>query len=242
MRTTAAPRATCASLLERTEGRARSTGWCSICATTAAAICRRRPPSPACSSITARWCSCGTPPAGSRCSMIRSPRATMTARSRCWSIASAPRLRRSSPAPSRTITAASSSASAPSARARCRTSCRSIAGRRSPVNGQLTVTIGKFYRITGESTQHRGVEPDVALPSPIDMKEVGESALDSALPWDRIAGVPFHTEGPASSTPIPALVERRGHARAARCGLPLAGRATSPPSTPSASRRRCRST
>ena len=31
-----------------------------------------------------------------------------------------------------------------------------------PVNGQLTVTIGKFYRVTGESTQHRGVEPDVA--------------------------------------------------------------------------------
>jgi carboxyl-terminal processing protease len=75
-----------------------------------------------------------------------------------------------------------------------------------PVNGQLTVTIGKFYRITGESTQHRGVEPDVELPSPIDMKEVGESALDSALPWDRISGVPFHTEGPSSGTPIPTLV------------------------------------
>src|SRR6202044_2749479 len=57
-----------------------------------------------------------------------------------------------------------------------------------PTSGQLTVTIGKFYRVTGESTQHRGVEPDVPLPSPIDMKEVGESALDSALPWDRIAG------------------------------------------------------
>jgi carboxyl-terminal processing protease len=60
-----------------------------------------------------------------------------------------------------------------------------------PVSGQLTVTIGKFYRVTGESTQHRGVEPDVPLPSPIDMKEVGESALEAALPWDRIAGVPF---------------------------------------------------
>ncbi len=57
--------------------------------------------------------------------------------------------------------------------------------------GQLTVTIGKFYRVTGESTQHRGVEPDVPLPSLIDMKEVGESALEAALPWDRIAGVPF---------------------------------------------------
>src|SRR6202035_2346263 len=73
-----------------------------------------------------------------------------------------------------------------------------------PVSGQLTVTIGKFYRVTGESTQHRGVEPDVPLPSPIDMKEVGESALEAALPWDRIAGVPFHTEA-QPSTPIPAL-------------------------------------
>jgi carboxyl-terminal processing protease len=74
-----------------------------------------------------------------------------------------------------------------------------------PVNGQLTVTIGKFYRITGESTQHRGVEPDVELPSAIDMKEVGESALDSALPWDRIAGVPFHAAGQPNA-PIPTLV------------------------------------
>jgi carboxyl-terminal processing protease len=70
-----------------------------------------------------------------------------------------------------------------------------------PVSGQLTVTIGKFYRVTGESTQHRGVEPDVALPSPIDMKEIGESALEAALPWDRIAGVPFQ----ASATSPPAL-------------------------------------
>src|SRR5690348_1252714 len=43
-----------------------------------------------------------------------------------------------------------------------------------PVNGQLTVTIGKFYRVTGESTQHRGVEPDVPLPSQIDMDKFGE--------------------------------------------------------------------
>jgi carboxyl-terminal processing protease len=63
-----------------------------------------------------------------------------------------------------------------------------------PVNGQLTVTIGKFYRVTGESTQHRGVEPDVPLPSQIDMDEFGESALEGALPWDRIPGVPFHSE------------------------------------------------
>ena len=74
-----------------------------------------------------------------------------------------------------------------------------------PVNGQLTVTIGKFYRVTGESTQHRGVEPDVTLPSLIDAKEVGESALEAALPWDRIAGVPFRADRHTSETSIPLL-------------------------------------
>jgi carboxyl-terminal processing protease len=74
-----------------------------------------------------------------------------------------------------------------------------------PVNGQLTVTIGKFYRVTGESTQHRGVEPDVALPSQIDLEEFGESALDGALPWDRIPGVPFRSEGKAQQPSISAL-------------------------------------
>ena len=69
-----------------------------------------------------------------------------------------------------------------------------------PTSGQLTVTIGKFYRVTGESTQHRGVEPDVQLPSAIDMKEVGESALEAALPWDRIPGVPFQASAAAGST------------------------------------------
>ena len=74
-----------------------------------------------------------------------------------------------------------------------------------PVNGQLTVTIGKFYRVTGESTQHRGVEPDVALASPISLDEVGESALDDALPWDRIAGVPFRADDSSAPAAIAAL-------------------------------------
>jgi carboxyl-terminal processing protease len=72
---------------------------------------------------------------------------------------------------------------------------------KEPVNGQLTVTIGKFYRVTGESTQHRGVEPDIPLASVLDTKEVGESALESSLPWDRIAGVPFKTSAVSASGP-----------------------------------------
>src|SRR5947207_1221526 len=75
-----------------------------------------------------------------------------------------------------------------------------------PVNGQLTVTIGKFYRVTCESTQHRGVEPDVPLASSLNIKEIGESALESALPWDRIAGVPFRmSAGTAAAPPVAAL-------------------------------------
>jgi carboxyl-terminal processing protease len=83
-----------------------------------------------------------------------------------------------------------------------------------PVNGQLTVTIGKFYRVTGESTQHRGVEPDVPLASPLDTKEVGESALESALPWDRIAGVPFRVSTAAAAAPPVAALASEESARA----------------------------
>src|SRR5581483_6441401 len=71
------------------------------------------------------------------------------------------------------------------------------------VNGQLTVTIGKFYRITGESTQHRGVQPDVPLPSPIDMDDVGESSLEAALPWDRIAPASFSPWHPPERAAVP---------------------------------------
>ncbi|HEX6929886.1 MAG TPA: carboxy terminal-processing peptidase, partial [Gammaproteobacteria bacterium] len=52
--------------------------------------------------------------------------------------------------------------------------------------GQLKMTIGKFYRVTGSSTQHRGVVPDITLPSAIDPEEFGESAQNTALPWDEI--------------------------------------------------------
>jgi carboxyl-terminal processing protease len=60
-----------------------------------------------------------------------------------------------------------------------------------PTEGQLTVTIGKFYRVTGESTQLRGVTPDLLLPSAVSTTDVGEGVLEHALPWDRIATVPF---------------------------------------------------
>jgi carboxyl-terminal processing protease len=64
-----------------------------------------------------------------------------------------------------------------------------------PGYGQLTVTIGMYYRVTGDTTQNRGVQPDVALPSAIDTEEVGESSRDAALPWNRIRPAPYRPEG-----------------------------------------------
>lgn len=57
--------------------------------------------------------------------------------------------------------------------------------------GELTVTIGKYYRVTGDSVQNRGVMPDIALPSLISTLDVGESTKDHALPWDQIRGASF---------------------------------------------------
>ena len=56
-----------------------------------------------------------------------------------------------------------------------------------PLNrGQLKITAAKFYRVSGQSTQHQGVLPDIAFPELFDINEVGESALDDAMPWDMI--------------------------------------------------------
>ncbi len=61
-----------------------------------------------------------------------------------------------------------------------------------PVNkGQLKLTIAKFYRISGQSTQHQGVIPDIQFPSAFDPNEIGESALDTALPWDQIRSLRY---------------------------------------------------
>ncbi|HEU4603861.1 MAG TPA: carboxy terminal-processing peptidase [Steroidobacteraceae bacterium] len=72
-----------------------------------------------------------------------------------------------------------------------------------PGFGQLTVTIGKYYRVTGESTQHRGVQPDITMPTSISTEEVGESTRESALPWDRIRPVDFGKEnGLSEEVPV----------------------------------------
>ncbi|HMB17264.1 MAG TPA: carboxy terminal-processing peptidase [Pelovirga sp.] len=57
--------------------------------------------------------------------------------------------------------------------------------------GAAKVTIQKFYRITGDSTQERGIIPDIILPSRLDGLESGEKYIDNALPWDRIAAASY---------------------------------------------------
>ncbi|MEE7546728.1 carboxy terminal-processing peptidase [Xanthomonas sp. Kuri4-1] len=59
--------------------------------------------------------------------------------------------------------------------------------------GQVKLTIAQFFRVSGSSTQHKGVVPDIAFPASVDATEFGESTYDNALPWTRIAAVP-HTQ------------------------------------------------
>ena len=70
--------------------------------------------------------------------------------------------------------------------------------------GQLKITESKFYRISGDSTQHRGVVPDLAFPTVYDPEEIGESALDHALNWDQINAVRHHRYNDLS-TVLPVL-------------------------------------
>jgi carboxyl-terminal processing protease len=73
--------------------------------------------------------------------------------------------------------------------------------------GQLKLTIAKFYRINGSSTQRLGVKPDISFPSPYSSSEFGESEKSSALPWDQIQSAQFNMFGDLSKT-IPLLAKK----------------------------------
>jgi carboxyl-terminal processing protease len=70
--------------------------------------------------------------------------------------------------------------------------------------GDLKLTIAKFYRVTGSSTQHKGVSPDIELPSRFSAEEFGESSQPSALPWDQIKTTSFKPTNNVS----PALISK----------------------------------
>ncbi|GAB6097680.1 carboxy terminal-processing peptidase [Desulfatiferula olefinivorans] len=71
--------------------------------------------------------------------------------------------------------------------------------------GQLKLTVAKFYRILGESTQHKGIIPDIQFPSLYNPDEIGESALEEALPWDTTTPVRFN---PYMDIDLKAVIER----------------------------------
>jgi len=74
--------------------------------------------------------------------------------------------------------------------------------------GQVKVTRSKFYRISGESTQHRGVIPDITFPDFYDAyDDIGESSLDGALPWDTVRPVEYRPYN-AIQAMLPELRER----------------------------------
>ncbi|MFM8833604.1 MAG: carboxy terminal-processing peptidase [Cytophagales bacterium] len=71
--------------------------------------------------------------------------------------------------------------------------------------GELKFTFQKFYRVSGSSTQHKGVTPDIVMPSALDASKYGESASENALPWDVIKPVGFQKSGNISAKTIAQL-------------------------------------
>jgi carboxyl-terminal processing protease len=79
-----------------------------------------------------------------------------------------------------------------------------LASRSGTKLGQVKLTIAKYYRIDGTSTQHLGVIPDINFPSYVDPAEFGESSEPTALPWDQIDPIEYETYGDFSKI-IPKL-------------------------------------
>ena len=71
--------------------------------------------------------------------------------------------------------------------------------------GSATLTQRKFYRITGGSTQNKGVVPDVELVNIYDDATFGERAQKKALPWDTIKTAPYKPEGKFTDTTLATL-------------------------------------
>lgn len=71
--------------------------------------------------------------------------------------------------------------------------------------GQVKMTIAKFYRINGSSTQLRGVMPDIAFPTGFAPDEFGEGSQASALPWDQLPAARFEPTSAVLNTQIEVL-------------------------------------
>ncbi|MBI2381066.1 MAG: carboxy terminal-processing peptidase [Gammaproteobacteria bacterium] len=82
-----------------------------------------------------------------------------------------------------------------------------LRGDRDNQYGQVKFTVAKFYRVNGGSTQHKGVVPDIGLPSLFEIDEFGESAEKNALPWDRISATDYNEVGMLGDV-LPTLQDR----------------------------------
>ena len=83
-------------------------------------------------------------------------------------------------------------------------------GAKIPV-GSIKLTSAKFYRINGESTQLKGVTPDIVYPSFSDTMDIGEEKLPHAMAWDTIQPLNYNVFDPNLSALIPVLKERSEH-------------------------------
>ncbi|MEX2480946.1 MAG: carboxy terminal-processing peptidase [Gammaproteobacteria bacterium] len=71
--------------------------------------------------------------------------------------------------------------------------------------GQLKATIAQFFRVNGDSTQHRGIVPDVVLPTVVSIVDHGERSLEHALPWTSIEPARYTTVNYADNGALPAV-------------------------------------
>ena len=70
----------------------------------------------------------------------------------------------------------------------------------NPKLGSLKITTAGFYRIDGRSTQLKGVVPDILIPSPLDVMEVGEEYLPNVLPWSMVTPARYQRVGQLADT------------------------------------------
>lgn len=80
-------------------------------------------------------------------------------------------------------------------------------GNKKPALGELRMTVAQFFRITGSTTQLRGVQPDIPLPAANDPSLTGEASNDNALPWTRIRAAAYDRVADKSEV-IPVLLAR----------------------------------
>ena len=97
----------------------------------------------------------------------------------------------------------------------------SLLGSRSQEDGALKLTIQKFYRVAGGSTQLHGVASDIVLPTLTDLPEFGEGALKNALPYDEVPQAKYTKWSDTHSLFIDELKATFRRARRGRSGVPL---------------------